>query len=194
MSARADAVRETRERIVAAATKLHATQGVLATNWEEVAAEAGVSPATVYRHFPSLVELIPACARSVFDVARPPTLEEANEKFATMSTVRERFAQLIADSCHCYEKGDAWLHAARRERELIPAIDEVVSLQETALAVLVKACLAEHRVSRRTFELLCVLCDFPFWKSLVAAGTPRPAAARTITTLVNDALDREDIR
>jgi AcrR family transcriptional regulator len=191
MSSRAAAVTETRQRIVDAATDLHARHGVLATSWEDIADEAGVSPATVYRHFPSLVELIPACARSVFDVARPPTLEEAGTKFATLGTAEQRFAQFVADSCHCYEKGEAWLHAARRERDLIPAIDEVVTIQEQALAVLVQAALGPERVGRRRFATLCVLCDFPFWKSLVDAGVPRRGAAAAVMSLVRTTLDSE---
>lgn len=194
MSARATNVAETRARIVDAATKLHAEQGVMATSWEDIAAEAAVAPATVYRHFPSLVELIPACARSVFDVARPPTVEEANERFATLASARHRFAQLLADSFHCYEQGEAWLHAARRERDLIPAVGEVVTIQEQALAVLVDACLAGQRVSKRSFEVLCVLCDFSFWKSLADAGAPRRSIHKTVLDLVTTVLDKENVR
>ena len=193
MSARAEGVRETRQRIVDAATELHAVKGVLATSWEEIAQAAEVAPATVYRHFPSLAELIPACARSVFDVARPPTLGEAGAKFAALETPHQRFAQLVTDSCHCYVRGEAWLHAARRERDLVPSIGEVVTLQEQALAVLVQACLQPQRVGRRSFELLCVLCDFPFWKSLVGAGTPRRAVPEAVMTLITATLDKEAI-
>lgn len=194
MSTRAQAVAETRARVVAAATSLHAERGLLATSWEDIAAEAGVSPATVYRHFPSVAELVPACAKSVFDVARPPTLEEAQAKFESARTISERFDQFVGDSVHCYEAGEAWLHAARRERELIPAVNEVVTIQEQAVAVLVDACLAGRKVSRRRFELLCVVCDFPFWKSLVDAGTPRRAARHTLMEIVDTVLEKEGIQ
>lgn len=193
MSARAANMAETRQQIVEAATRLHAEDGIVMTSWEAIASEAGVAPATVYRHFPSLVELIPACATSVLDVARLPTLQEANEKFVHAQGARERFAQLITDSFHCYERGEAWLHAARRERDLIPAVDEVVTLQEQALAVLVRACLGTSRVSPRGYEVLCVLNDFPFWKALVDAGAPRRTIRSTALDLIAAALAKEGV-
>lgn len=192
MTKRAAAVDRTRERIVAAATVIHAERGVLATSWEEIAETAGVAPATVYRHFPSLVELIPACARAVFDVAQPLTLDQAQAKFAGLGSPLERFEVLVRDSCHCYRKGEAWLHAARRERDLIPAIDEVVRNQDAALEVLVAACLGGRRVTARTRRLLFVLCDFPFWKQLADRGTPRSAIPDTVIDLVRSVLDAEE--
>lgn len=115
MQARFQAMAETRARIVRAATELHTERGILATSWEEIAERAGVAPATVYRHFPSLVELIPACARSVFDVVAQPTLEEAGAKFEHLSGPAERLEFFIRESCVCYAAGEGWLHAARRE-------------------------------------------------------------------------------
>lgn len=193
MSTRAANVAETRQQIVEAATRLHSEEGIVMTSWEAIASEAGLAPATVYRHFPSLAELVPACATSVFDVARLPTLEEANQKFARLEGVRERFAQLVTDSFHCYERGEAWLHAARRERDLVPAVDEVVTLQKHALGVLVRACLGPSRVSPRSYELICVLTDFPFWKSLVDVGAPRRTIGRTVLDLINAVLTKEGV-
>jgi AcrR family transcriptional regulator len=190
MSARAHAVAETRERIVSAATALHAERGVLATRWEDIAERAEVAPATVYRHFPSLVELIPACARSVFDIVRPPTLDEAAEKFAALDTPSARMEQLVRDSCHCYERGEAWLHASRREQDLVPAMGEAVRMQEASLDVLVRAALGLGRPPTRLVRLLCTLADFPFWKALVDNGVARPDAEEIIVELVTDQLGK----
>src|SRR6478672_12577739 len=90
MGARAEAVAETKTRIVAAAMDLHAKRGVQATSWEEIAEQAGVSVATMYRHFPSLKELVPACARTVFDLIAPLTVEQATEKYAKFEEPSER--------------------------------------------------------------------------------------------------------
>ena len=191
MEGRARSVARTREQIVAATTTLHAERGVLATSWEEIADAAGVSPATVYRHFPSLVELIPACAKAVFDVARPPTIDGARGRFAGLDAPLERFEVLVRDSCHCFADGEAWLHAARRERDLIPAIDEVVRVQDEALEVLVAACLGDRRVSANAARLLFVFCNFPFWKQLADRGMPRRVIPATVMDMVRSVLDAE---
>lgn len=183
MQARSRSVAETRSRIIEAATELHTERGVLATSWEDIADRATVAPATVYRHFPSLVELIPACARSVFDIIRPPTLEEAGAKFARLRTPAERLEVLIRDSVHCYSKGEGWLHAARRERDLIPAVGEAVRVQEETLRTLVRAATDGLDLSRRDLAVLYAFCDFPFFKSLMVSGVRRNAVAGVIVEL-----------
>ena len=183
MQARSEAMAETRSRIVHAATELHVDQGVLATSWDEIAERARVAPATVYRHFPSLVELIPACARSVFDIIRPPTLKEASEKFAHLRTPADRLEVLIRDSVHCYSKGEGWLHAARRERDLIPAIDEALAVQEGTLRMLVRAATQGVDLDKTEISVLYTYCDFPYWKALVDAGVSRRDVADVIVDL-----------
>jgi AcrR family transcriptional regulator len=49
-----------RERILVAATRLFADEGINATSVDRVIAEAGVAPMTVYRHFSGKDELITA--------------------------------------------------------------------------------------------------------------------------------------
>src|SRR5438067_11979435 len=60
MTRRAAANAETRRRIVDAAITLHAEKGVLGTSWPDIAKRADVALGTVYRHFPSLDQLVPA--------------------------------------------------------------------------------------------------------------------------------------
>ena len=50
----------TRERILAAATRLFSEEGINATSVDRVIAEAGVAPMTVYRHFAGKDELVTA--------------------------------------------------------------------------------------------------------------------------------------
>jgi AcrR family transcriptional regulator len=57
---RAD-VEETRRRITEATLALHAEKGIFGTSWRDIARRADVSVATVYKHFPTLEELVPAC-------------------------------------------------------------------------------------------------------------------------------------
>lgn len=183
MGVRAAGVAETRESIVDAAKELHAAQGVIITSWEDIADRAGVSTATVYRHFPSLAELVPACARSVFDVIEPPTLEEGRRKFAALDTAADRMEQLVRDSCACYGKGAAWLHAAHRERDFVPELDRALEVIESSLDVLVEAAFGAP-LAEDEHGLLYVLCDFPLWWSLRASGLGPQAAEEHIVRLV----------
>ena len=183
MGARAGAVAETRRRIVDAAKELHVEVGVVATSWDDMADRAGVASATAYRHFPSLAELIPACARSVFDLIHPPTVEEAAPQFAALDAAGDRLEHLVRTSCHCYSDGEGWLHAAHRERDFVPELDSALQVIDDTLAVLVEAA-AGRRLPRATASMLFVLCDFPFWKSCIDQGMSRRAAADTIVRLV----------
>lgn len=182
MGARADAVSETRQRLVEAAKSLHAERGVLPTGWDDIAERAGVSVATVYRHFPSLAELIPACARSVFDIIAPPALDEAGKKFSGDSA-QDRLEEFVRASCQCYGKGRGWLHAAHRERDFVPELDAALRILDQSLEVLIAAA-AGRRLSRVESRSLFALCDFPFWRSLVAGGLPDRDVEEEIVRLV----------
>jgi AcrR family transcriptional regulator len=172
MGARATSVAETRHRIVDAAMRLHVERGVVSTSWDDIAAVAGVSTATVYRHFPSLSTLIPACAQTVFAIIQPPTLAEARGQFHDLDTAADRIEVLVRRSCHCYVLGEGWLHAAYRERDFVPELGTALDLIETTLDTLVAAAL-DAPVPSRDRVTLFVLCNFPFWKSLRDRGLGR---------------------
>ncbi len=61
MRRRAEQVDQTRQRITAAAVRLHTTVGPAHTSIAAVAEEAGVTRLTVYRHFADLDALFEAC-------------------------------------------------------------------------------------------------------------------------------------
>jgi len=183
MAARADAVARTRAAIVAAARDLHTERGLVATSWEDIADRAGVSTATVYRHFQSLAELVPACARTVFDIIQPPTLEQAAATFGVLDEPGGRFEHLVRSSCHCYAAGAGWLHAAHRERDFVPELDAALQIVEDSLRVLIAAA-AGRRLPKSDHSLLFVLCDFPMWWSLTAAGLSARAVEDALVRLV----------
>jgi len=189
MGARADTVDRTRRAIVEAARTLHGERGLAGTGWDDIAERAGVSTATVYRHFPSLAELIPACARTVFDIIKPPSVEEASATFASLDSAGDRFEQLIRYSCRCYEAGAAWLHAAHRERDFVPELDQALRVIEDTLRVLVTAA-AGRRLARNDHRILFVLCDFPAWWSFTDSELGSRAVADVLVRLVRNEVDR----
>src|SRR5215216_956195 len=90
MSRRAAATEQTRRRIVQATMSLHDEQGIAATSWEEIAQRAGVGVGTVYRHFPSLDELLPACGAPTMQRLAAPDPRDAPARFAGVDNAADR--------------------------------------------------------------------------------------------------------
>ena len=189
MGARAEAVAKTRAAIVAAARQLHAERGLVATSWDDIAERAGVSTATVYRHFPSLAELVPACAQTVFDLIQPLTPEQAAGVFASFERAADRFEHVARSSAHCYQAGADWLHAAHRERDFLPELETAMGVIEDSLRQLVTAA-AGRRLTKADHGQLFVLCDFPLWWSLNTSGLSDRATEEAMVRLVHAEVER----
>src|SRR3712207_3663724 len=118
MSRRAAEREKTRRRIVEATAKLHGEKGVFGTSWRDIANEADVSVATVYSHFPSLDQLLPACGQLVMQHARPPDPEAAAEIVGDTDDLNERFVRVAHELFGFYERGGPHLEVDAREREI----------------------------------------------------------------------------
>ena len=189
--ARAGHTDATRRRIVAAAVRLHAERGALATSWDDLAAAAGVNRATVYRHFPSLDALVPACARVAFEAIDLPDDEDLAAGFAGLDA-RTRLRQVVLESCACYERAADWLRAARREGDLVPAFADVNRRLSAGIASLVAVACAPARLDAERLQVIQVLADFPFWQQLIDSGVPTGRAPELICSLVESALAGEE--
>src|SRR5689334_15690361 len=115
MSKRAAAAAETRRRIVDATRTLHTEQGIAATSWDQIAARAGVGVGTVYRHFPTLDELVPACGEVSMEIVALPSPAEAPALLDGADGPAERIARLVSEVFAIYERGAPELHVVRRE-------------------------------------------------------------------------------
>jgi AcrR family transcriptional regulator len=192
MSARAAGVDSTRAKIVEAAVRVHGRQGIATSSWEDIAQEAGVALATVYRHFPSPDALLPECARTVFQGARLPTLRQASEEFAGLETPKERLEKLVRESCRCYEQAEEWLNVAYREAHLLPALAEEIGILRDSLDTLVRAALRGSGAHSGRVQAVGALVDFPFWKSLIDRGIAPAAACGAVTRLAAGYLQTEE--
>jgi AcrR family transcriptional regulator len=192
MKDRLAAVKDTQMRIVEAAKALQAEGGVQGTSFEEIAERAGVAQATVYRHFPSLDELIPACAGTI-QVLRPLTEQDFALLFHGRPQAWERLEWIIRSTCECYARDGGWLQAARREGDLIPALSVVVETQQASLRSLVKAALLGSDVSEHSVQVLAALIDFPLWRTLKEMGLNAAEATNQVVDLVRDQLMKENL-
>src|SRR5581483_11837764 len=98
MVKRAASREETRRRIVEATMQLHIEKGVLNTTVADIARRADVAVGTVYRHFPSIDDLVDACGRAVWDLVEPPP----PGLLRGLESIPERVACLVDAYCEAY--------------------------------------------------------------------------------------------
>lgn len=172
MLERRRATDETRQRIVAATMALHGEQGILGTSWEDIAHRAGVSVATVYRHFPGLEQLVPACGALTEETIRPPTLALGEMLFAGIPTPAERLGRLVDELCAFYERGGPVLDRVRREAIGVPSLQPWLDSLDATREALVGQALAPARPGQRTIRVVAGLTDARVWQALRDRNVP----------------------
>jgi AcrR family transcriptional regulator len=172
MERRSASLEETRDRIVEATMALHEEKGILATTMQEIAGRAGVSLGTVYRHFPTVDDLIPACGGRILELKPPPT----PEVFASLEGADRLRALLSALYAH-YE-------IARRPYEVgfaeAPHLPVLQALMEELQAYLRQLCVEASRPmapSEQALGVLIAMADFYAWMAFERAGFTTDAAA-----------------
>jgi AcrR family transcriptional regulator len=184
MSKRAAAVEETRRRILDAARELHTRQGIAATSWDDIAAHAGVGVGTVYRHFPTLDELVPACGRVVMRALALPHPEHADALFADVEAPEARIDQLVTEAFAVYERGAAELRVVRGERDVHPAVTQAASDLEASLAALTEAALQPLDTTDTDRRVVRAMIDLGTWESLRAQGLDAATAAAAVSDML----------
>ncbi len=170
MSNRAAAVERTRQRIVRATLELHGEQGIAATSWDDIAARAGVGVGTVYRHFPSLDELIPACGDVAMGVLAPPDPSTVPALFAHVTEPAERIERLVREVFGLYERGAPALRVIRRESDVHPRVAQDREALEALLSALVDTALEPLDVPPRERAVARALVDLGTWEALRDQG------------------------
>jgi AcrR family transcriptional regulator len=170
MSKRAAAVAQTRQRIVDATRALHGEQGIAATSWDDIAARAGVGVGTVYRHFPSLDELIPACGEITMQVIALPDPATVPALFEDATEPAERIERLVREAFAIYERGAAELRATRREADVHPRVAEDHDQLEASLSALVDTALEPLDATQQDRALARAVVDLNTWEALRDQG------------------------
>lgn len=183
MGKRRAAVEETRQRIVEAALALHSEKGIFGTSWQDIARRADVSVATVYKHFPSVDELVPACGELVYAITRPPSLEDAPEIFAGAHSLGERLESLIAELFDFYERGAPYIETDFQERQL-PAVQEWEAYMRATIEGLVREALLPAEPDERTVGAVSALLDFSTFKSFMDRNIRKEQTAKTMNEVL----------
>lgn len=189
MDKRKAAVERTRRHILEATLALHAEKGIFGTSWQDIARRADVSVGTVYKHFPSLDELVPACGELMYAITRPPSLEDAPRIFAGTTSLEERLERLVSELFGFYERGAAYIETDFQERRL-PAVQEWEAYMRATIAGLVREALGSTGANERTVQAVSALLDFSTFKSFLDRGLPKEQAGETINEVLLCWIDR----
>ncbi|MBC5763738.1 TetR/AcrR family transcriptional regulator [Ramlibacter albus] len=172
---------ELKARIAAAAAELHRTQGALATSWADIAREAGVSLPTVYKHFPTMDDLLQACTGHVAAQA-PQFAAEAIVAAPDLEAAARALVEAVEMQHHHFAPWRAW-----REHGQLPALARMYEQQRVQLTGLCQQVLARHGVddARSVAAVWEALLHFELWHRLVHAhGMARAAARERIVHLL----------
>ena len=191
MSRRAAAATRTRRRIVDAALELHGEQGIAATSWDDIAARAGVGVGTVYRHFPSLDELIPACGEIAMRAVALPDPPQASALFEDVTEPADRIERLVREAFAIYERGAMVLRAIRREADVHPRVAHDRDQLAASLSALVDSALEPLVATQQDRAVTRALIDLSTWQALRDQGL---APGESVATISNPRSSSGSIR
>jgi AcrR family transcriptional regulator len=179
MGRRGASVEETRRRIVEATMALHAERGIFGTSWRDIAERADVSVATVYKHFPSLAELVPACGDLVARISVPPTAGDVEPTFRDAPHLPERLSRLIAVFLDFYERGEPYLEVDARERQLAEVREWEAHMRDLR-EQFVREALRPLGPGEPTVRVVAALLDFPVYRSFRRQEVTRDSVAEAL--------------
>ena len=116
MVKRAEHIDDTRQKIVEAAVVLHGTVGPSGTTVLGIAERAGVTRATVYRHFADDAALFAACRTHWLSLQAPPD----PSSWAQIADPAERLRAGLADLYRFYRAGEPMLTRVNRDKDWLP--------------------------------------------------------------------------
>jgi AcrR family transcriptional regulator len=184
MRKRAEQVDDTKSRIVEAAVELHGTLGPAATTFMGVAERAGVTRATVYRHFKDETALFDACSSHWLSQQQPPD----PSSWAQVADPVERIRVGLTDLYGFYRSGQEMLSRIYRDKAWLPEqhrVDLEMRAEQTR-ALLLAAFPAAKRRRPRLRAIVGHAADFWTWRSLcVEHGLVESEAVELMVELVS---------
>ena len=176
MNRRQSSVAETRRRIVEATLELHGRNGIFGTSWQDIARSADVSLGTVYKHFPSLDELVPACGDLLMTRIKPPHPDQAVTIVGDASNMRERLRRVAHELFAFYERGGTNLESDLRERQL-PAMQEWEGYLRDTVAAFLREALRGRGVRKGEVDRLAFALDRASFSAMRERGIGAAAGA-----------------
>jgi AcrR family transcriptional regulator len=183
MKNREDAAAETRRRIVESTLELHSRNGVLGTSWKDIAAHADVSVGTVYKHFPTLDALLPACGALMMERFRPPSPEEAGRIAGESADPAQRLRRVVGEVFSFYDRAGPAAEVDPRERKL-ESIREWEAYWAETIAAFLGAALAPLAPSDQAIAFAGGLLDQRAFAAFRARGISTDVAITEVTRMI----------
>jgi AcrR family transcriptional regulator len=188
MTRRSAAIEQTRARIIAATVAAHRELGIDATSWDEIARRAGVGVGTVYRHFPTLDQLLPACGEVIGQTLALPAADDISDLFADASGTRIRIERLVAEVFGIYQRGAPFIDNIRRERGQLPQLEDYHQHIEGTLDALAREALQPLTPSPQADDIVRALIDLPTWRAFTDRGFTAEQAIQIVSRLIDCSL------
>ena len=178
---RAEAMAHTRQRITEAAMALHGSVGPAATTMSAVAAQAGVTRATLYRHFPTEEALFAACSRDWLGAHPRPSVAA----WALVNDPGQRLRRALGEMYAYYRETEPMLANLLRDAAVLPGpvAGNLASYPAQMLAVL-DAGWPRDGLGRVRRATILHAVAFETWCSLSHAGLGDEEAAELMAGLV----------
>jgi AcrR family transcriptional regulator len=140
---------------------------------------------TVYRHFPSLDELVPACGEITRHVLALPDPRSAASLFDGLDALPERIERLVGEVYAIYERGAPQLRAIRDEPDVHPNVAEAGDEVEAAIAALIEAAVESSAVTPADRAVVRAMVDLNTWAALRGQGLDRAKAVATVAEMLS---------
>ena len=179
-SRRRKAAEQTRRDILEAALKLH-WEGV--TEFEALAKEAGVSLATLRKHYPNKEALYRNCTRAFAETLIMPDLDG----LGAIPAPEKRIETCVLELCRIHEAmmGYAWLSAHHRKNS--PTLDAEMSAYEGLTDAIASLIVPDDSPK---FPLARSLLDFLGYRAMRLSGALSPEHTKVeLTKLLQHVLD-----
>lgn len=173
---------ELKASIAAATVELHAAKGATATSYADIAKHAGVSLPTVYKHFPTLNELLEGCTSHVIVKAPLFPVEEILAAPDLPAAAKLLVEAMEQQHLH-FEPWFTW-----REDRVIPFLAELFEGFRKMQTAFLEKLLAQHLGKGMRREMVAgreSVLSFGLWHRLVRShGLPMPAARHVLLQIL----------
>ena len=179
MERRAEAAKETRQRIVQACFDLHGEQGIAATTMTQIAQRAGVSVGTVYHHFPRYEDAVAACGAYTHARIPPPS----SDIFDGIEDLDGRVAVLVGALFDYFDRLEIF-QQVRAERHRFDPVEDFAAREAELRLRLTQEALSPFGITRRQQRVCAALIDVAVHDQLRAAGFSTGKAAQEVARLI----------